>query len=75
MDGFLHVVRNKWGTNHLHKYQLSLFTHLYWENKYNFFSPENVNIPVPVSVYPDEIYTVSKRWAEQAYTPVLFQHT
>ena len=40
---------------------------LYRENKFNFFAPKNVSIPVAVSVYPDEIYVVSKRWAEAAY--------
>jgi len=28
---------------------------LYWENKLAFFAPKNVQIPVAVSVYPDEI--------------------
>jgi pimeloyl-ACP methyl ester carboxylesterase len=40
---------------------------LYWENKLGFFTPKNVTIPVAVSVFPDEIYTVSKKWAEKAY--------
>jgi hypothetical protein len=29
---------------------------LYWENKLAFFQPQNVKIPVAVSVFPDEIY-------------------
>ncbi len=40
---------------------------LYWENKLAFFGPKNVAIPVAVSVFPDEIYTVSQSWAERAY--------
>ena len=44
---------------------------LYWENKLSFVAPKNVNIPVAVSVYPDEIYTVSRRWAEQAYPKLI----
>jgi len=44
---------------------------LYWENKFGFVSPKNVGIPVAVSVYPDEIYTVSKRWAEKAYPKLI----
>jgi pimeloyl-ACP methyl ester carboxylesterase len=46
---------------------------LYWENKLSFVAPKNVAIPVAVSVFPDEIYTVSKRWAEEAY-PKLFHY-
>ena len=44
---------------------------LYWENKLSFVAPKNVKIPVAVSVFPDEIYTVSKRWAEQAYPKLM----
>jgi pimeloyl-ACP methyl ester carboxylesterase len=44
---------------------------LYWENKLSFVAPKNVAIPVAVSVFPDDIYTVSRRWAERAY-PKLF---
>ncbi len=40
---------------------------LYWENKLSFVAPKNVAIPVAVSVFPDEIYTVSRSWAERAY--------
>lgn len=40
---------------------------LYRENKFGFFTRKNVTIPAAVSVFPDEIYTVSKRWAEAAY--------
>jgi pimeloyl-ACP methyl ester carboxylesterase len=44
---------------------------LYWENKLSFVAPKGVSIPVAVSVFPDEIYTVSRRWAEQAYPKLI----
>lgn len=40
---------------------------LYWENKFNFFSPKNVTIPVAVSAFPDEIYAAPRSWVERAY--------
>jgi pimeloyl-ACP methyl ester carboxylesterase len=40
---------------------------LYWEYKGSFTTPKNVAIPVAVSVFPEEIFTVSRRWAERAY--------
>jgi pimeloyl-ACP methyl ester carboxylesterase len=40
---------------------------LYWENKLVFFAPKHVNIPVAVSVFPDEIYAAPRSWAERAY--------
>jgi pimeloyl-ACP methyl ester carboxylesterase len=40
---------------------------LYAENKFSFFGPKGVTIPVAVSIYPDELYQVPRRWAEQAY--------
>jgi pimeloyl-ACP methyl ester carboxylesterase len=42
-------------------------TRLYWENKLSFVAPKNVRIPVAVSVFPDELYLVSRNWAEKAY--------
>jgi pimeloyl-ACP methyl ester carboxylesterase len=45
---------------------------LYWENKLSFVAPKNVTaVPVAVSVFPDEIYTVSRRWAEKAYPKLI----
>ena len=29
---------------------------LYWENKFGFFDPKGVTVPVAVSVFPDELY-------------------
>ncbi|MEX3984467.1 epoxide hydrolase family protein [Paraburkholderia sp. EG287A] len=40
---------------------------LYWENKLNFFEPKHVELPVGVSVFPDEIYAAPKSWTERAY--------
>lgn len=40
---------------------------LYWENKFNFFAPKHVAIPVAVSVFPDEIYAAPRSWARSAY--------
>ena len=40
---------------------------LYWENKSGFFGPKGVNIPVAVSVFPDEIYAAPLSWVEKAY--------
>ena len=44
---------------------------LYWENKLSFVAPKGVGIPVAVSVFPDELYTVSRRWAERAYPKLI----
>lgn len=44
---------------------------LYWENELPFFSAKNVAIPVAVSVFPDEIYTAPRSWAEQAYPELI----
>ncbi|MEU6657216.1 epoxide hydrolase family protein [Streptomyces sp. NPDC046900] len=40
---------------------------LYAENKTSFFGVKGVNLPVAVSVFPDEMYQAPKSWAEQAY--------
>lgn len=40
---------------------------LYWENKSTFFAVKGVNIPVAVSVFPDELYTAPKSWSQKAY--------
>lgn len=45
---------------------------IYWENKLSFVTPKGVKIPVAVSVFPDEIYTVSKNWAEKAYPKLIY---
>jgi pimeloyl-ACP methyl ester carboxylesterase len=40
---------------------------LYLENKFNYFSPKNVRIPVAVSVFPDELYAAPRSWTQAAY--------
>ena len=40
---------------------------LYWENKFQFFAPKNVTIPVAVSIFPEEIYAAPRSWVEKAY--------
>jgi pimeloyl-ACP methyl ester carboxylesterase len=40
---------------------------LYRENKLPFFAPMGIEIPVAVSVFPEEIYQLPRSWAEQAY--------
>ena len=44
---------------------------LYWENKFNFFSPKYVTIPVAVSAFPDELYQAPRSWAERAYPKLI----
>jgi len=46
---------------------------LYWENwgKLGYFNAKGVNIPVAVSVFPDELYPAPKSWAEQAYPKLI----
>lgn len=38
------------------------------ENSTSFFGAKGVNLPVAVSVFPDEMYQAPKSWAEQAYS-------
>jgi pimeloyl-ACP methyl ester carboxylesterase len=45
---------------------------LYWENKLAFFAPKQVAIPVVVSVFPDEICPISRKWAEKAYPKLAY---
>jgi hypothetical protein len=49
---------------------------LYWEAfhgpKGGFFDIRGVAIPVAVSSYPDEIYTVPKAWAVKAYPKLIY---
>jgi pimeloyl-ACP methyl ester carboxylesterase len=44
---------------------------LYWENKFAFFDPKHVTIPVAVSVFPDEIYAAPRSWTERAYPKII----
>jgi len=44
---------------------------LYWENKLAFFAVKNLQIPVAVSVFPDEIYAAPRSWVERAYPKLI----
>ena len=44
---------------------------LYWESKLAFFAPKGVDLPVGVSVFPDEIYAAPRSWAESAYPKLI----
>jgi pimeloyl-ACP methyl ester carboxylesterase len=45
---------------------------LYWEYKDSYFDVKNVSIPVAVSFFPDEIYTMPRSWAERAYPKLIY---
>jgi pimeloyl-ACP methyl ester carboxylesterase len=40
---------------------------LYWENRTRFFTANNVQVPVAISVFPDELYAAPRNWVEKAY--------
>jgi pimeloyl-ACP methyl ester carboxylesterase len=49
---------------------------LYWETRQlpaagGFFDPRNVQIPVAVSCFPNEIYAAPKSWAQRAYPKLI----
>jgi pimeloyl-ACP methyl ester carboxylesterase len=45
---------------------------LYWEYwGKGYFNAKGVNIPVAVSVFPDELYPAPQSWAEQAYPKLI----
>lgn len=44
---------------------------VYWENKLAFFAPKGVTIPVAVSAFPTELYTVPRNWAERAFPKLI----
>ena len=46
---------------------------LYWENwgKLGYFNVKGVNIPVAVSVFPDELYPAPQSWTKQAYPKLI----
>ena len=45
---------------------------LYWENKFAFFEPKGVNVPVVVSAFPEEIAPIPRSWAEKAYPKLIY---
>jgi pimeloyl-ACP methyl ester carboxylesterase len=45
---------------------------IYWENKFSFFAPKNVTIPVAVSAFPDEVIQTPRSWTERAYPNLVY---
>jgi len=45
---------------------------IYWENKYDFFSPQGVKVPVVVSAFPDEVINVRRNWIEKSYPNMVY---
>ena len=45
---------------------------IYWENKYDFFSPQGVKTPVVVSAFPDEVINVPRNWLEKSYPNMIY---
>jgi pimeloyl-ACP methyl ester carboxylesterase len=44
---------------------------LYWESKLGFFDVKGVEIPVGVTVFPNELYPAPRSWADQAYPKLI----
>ena len=44
---------------------------LYWESHLGFFDIKGVDIPVGVTVFPDELYPAPRSWAEKAYPKLI----
>ncbi len=44
---------------------------LYWESHLGFFDVKGVEIPVGVTVFPDELYPAPRSWAEKAYPKLI----
>jgi pimeloyl-ACP methyl ester carboxylesterase len=61
-DGVLDNVTHYWLTN-----TGVSSARLYWESHLAFFDVKGVEIPVGVTVFPDELYPAPQSWAEQAY--------
>jgi pimeloyl-ACP methyl ester carboxylesterase len=45
---------------------------IYWENKFSFFGPKGVAIPVAVSAFPDEVCQAPRSWSERAYPKLIY---
>jgi len=48
---------------------------LYWESHLAFFDIKGVDIPVGVTVFPDELYPAPRSWAERAYPKLIHFNT
>jgi pimeloyl-ACP methyl ester carboxylesterase len=44
---------------------------LYWESKLGFFDVKGVEIPVGLTIFPDELYPAPRSWAEKAYPKLI----
>ena len=44
---------------------------LYWENKLGFFNAKGVNVPVAVTVFPDELFPAPRSWTQQAFPKLI----
>jgi pimeloyl-ACP methyl ester carboxylesterase len=44
---------------------------LYWESHLGFFDAKGVEIPVGVTVFPDELYPAPRSWTEKAYPKLI----
>lgn len=66
-DDVLDNVTLAWLTN-----TATSMSRIYWENKYDFFAPKGVEIPVAVSAFPDEVCTMPQSWAERAYPKLMY---
>ena len=45
---------------------------IYWENKFAFFAPKHVAIPVAFSAFPDEVCQAPRTWLERAYPRLIY---
>ena len=45
---------------------------IYWDNKFAFFAPKHVDIPVAFSAFPDEVIQAPRTWAERAYSNLVY---
>jgi pimeloyl-ACP methyl ester carboxylesterase len=45
---------------------------IYWENKYDFFSPQGVKVPVIVSAFADEVINIPRNWVENSYPNLIY---
>jgi pimeloyl-ACP methyl ester carboxylesterase len=50
---------------------VSAIARLYWESHLAFFDVKGVEIPVGVTVFPDELYPAPHSWAEKAYPKLI----
>jgi len=44
---------------------------LYWESKLGFFDVKGVELPVGLTVFPDELYPAPESWAKAAYPKLI----